>query len=192
MVVWLCAGDSQRGSARGLLSRAAAAHLGVAEAAVTVGRAEGGGPVLGGAAEGLHAALAHTRSGVVAAGLCERGPIGVDVEPLRPLPVAGLAARWFAEAETAWLAEQPADARSAAFLLLWTQKEAVGKALGTGLRGRGLRREVPRLAAADDVPALRPVPELAPLRVAAWRQRPDLIVAVAGHGEAVVVHDLAG
>jgi 4'-phosphopantetheinyl transferase len=57
--------------------------------------------------------------------------------------VVRLADRWFDPAEAAWLRDQPADARPAAFLLLWTAKEALGKALGTGLRGGGLRRRVP-------------------------------------------------
>ncbi|MBB5872598.1 phosphopantetheinyl transferase [Allocatelliglobosispora scoriae] len=192
MTVWLSDGGSRRGQGRNLLVEAAAAQLGCPAGAITLDREDGGRPVLGGAATGLHVALAHTREGAAAVACSLAGPVGVDVEHLRELPVAGLAARWFAPAECHWLAQQPPEDRSAAFLLLWTQKEAVGKALGTGLRGSGLRREVPRLAADADEPRPRPVPGHAPLLVTAWSHRPGLILAVAGHAEAVVVRDLAG
>ena len=189
--MWLSDGGSRRGQGRSLLVEAAAAQLGCQAGAITLDREAGGRPVLGGAAAGLHVALAHTHDGVVAVACSLAGPVGVDVEHLRELPVAGLAARWFAQAECRWLAQLPPEARSAAFLLLWTQKEAVGKALGTGLRGSGLRREVPQIAADAREPRPRPVPGYAPLLVTAWSHRPGLILAVAGQAEAVVVHDLA-
>ena len=56
---------------------------------------------------------------------------------------AGAGRARFAPAEAAWLAERDADGRARDFLRLWTAKEAVGKALGTGLRGGGLRRLMP-------------------------------------------------
>src|SRR5215207_1941714 len=69
------------------------------------------------------------------------GPVGVDLENRRSFEVAGLAERWFDPAELAWMAAQPDEVE--AFLRLWTAKEAVGKALGRGLRGSGLRRLMP-------------------------------------------------
>lgn len=59
---------------------------------------------------------------------------GIDVERRRARPRAlELAQRYFDPAESAWLAEQPAERRDEAFLALWTAKEAVLKALGRGL-----------------------------------------------------------
>lgn len=88
----------------------------------------------------LWVSLSHSRHFVaVAAGLS--GPVGIDLEDRYPRDVTGLAQRWFASAELAWMAGQPEELE--AFLHLWTAKEAVGKALGTGLRNAGLRREMP-------------------------------------------------
>ena len=70
---------------------------------------------------------------VVVAG---HGRVGVDIERTdRTLPVARLAARWFAGDEAGALATlEPEDARRA-FLRLWTAKEAACKATGTGIFG---------------------------------------------------------
>ncbi|MGB5051137.1 MAG: 4'-phosphopantetheinyl transferase superfamily protein [Caldilineaceae bacterium] len=60
--------------------------------------------------------------------------IGVDIEEDRDYPDAHqLAAHFFSPAEAEWLANQPAEQTSAAFLRCWTCKEAVVKALGDGL-----------------------------------------------------------
>ena len=59
---------------------------------------------------------------------------GIDVERQRPRPRAlAIARRFFSLEEAAALAALPTDQRSAAFLDLWTAKEAVLKALGRGL-----------------------------------------------------------
>jgi 4'-phosphopantetheinyl transferase len=59
---------------------------------------------------------------------------GIDVEHLRPrLRPLEIARRYFDVDETAVLAKVPVEDRSAAFLELWTAKEAVLKALGRGL-----------------------------------------------------------
>ncbi|MEU7055836.1 4'-phosphopantetheinyl transferase superfamily protein [Streptomyces sp. NPDC046197] len=81
-------------------------------------------------------------AGVVAVALAA-AEVGVDVELSRPLPVVNLARRWFDPAEAAWLASRPEQDRTEDFLRLWTAKEALGKALGVGLRGSGTRRRVP-------------------------------------------------
>jgi 4'-phosphopantetheinyl transferase len=61
--------------------------------------------------------------------------IGVDVERVDDRAEAlALSERFFAPAEQAWLMAQPADERQTAFFRLWTCKEAVLKALGSGLR----------------------------------------------------------
>lgn len=67
-------------------------------------------------------------------GLTDATAIGVDIEVLRPIPDALRIARThFAADEAAALADLPPDVRAAAFFGLWTRKEAVVKALGTGL-----------------------------------------------------------
>ncbi len=68
-------------------------------------------------------------------GLCRDREVGVDVEVLRSVPERETLAReQFAAAEReAWHGVAPAE-RDLAFLRCWTRKEAVAKALGTGLR----------------------------------------------------------
>ncbi|WP_343182806.1 4'-phosphopantetheinyl transferase family protein [Rhodanobacter glycinis] len=59
---------------------------------------------------------------------------GIDLERLRVRPRAlEIAKRYFTDDETSALAVLPMSARHAAFLELWTAKEAVLKALGRGL-----------------------------------------------------------
>lgn len=59
---------------------------------------------------------------------------GIDVEWRRERPRAiEIAERYFDAEETAYLTALPIEARSHAFLELWTAKEAVLKALGRGL-----------------------------------------------------------
>ncbi len=65
---------------------------------------------------------------------------GIDVELRRPRPRAlPLARRFFGSDEAEALAALPNDARDAAFLELWTAKEAVLKAHGHGI-SYGLKR----------------------------------------------------
>lgn len=60
--------------------------------------------------------------------------IGVDIEQHRDYPDAHqLAKRFFSSVEADWLASQPAGQTSRSFLRGWTCKEAVVKALGSGL-----------------------------------------------------------
>ncbi len=89
---------------------------------------------------GLAVSISHTHH-LVAVAASYDGPLGVDVEEVYPREVRALAERWFLPEERAWMAAQPDELK--AFLHLWTAKEAVGKALGTGLRHAGLRRRMP-------------------------------------------------
>ncbi len=84
-------------------------------------------------ADALHFNLSHCRD-MALIGLSRAAPIGVDVERIRPLPDRdALIAHCFSHAEQAWLARQPPDRREQNFFRLWTAKEAVLKALGSGL-----------------------------------------------------------
>ncbi|MWV21667.1 4'-phosphopantetheinyl transferase superfamily protein [Methylobacterium sp. 2A] len=67
-------------------------------------------------------------------GLGDSADIGVDIELIRPIPDAVRIARThFAPDEAASLAKLPPHAVEPTFFGLWTRKEAVVKALGTGL-----------------------------------------------------------
>jgi 4'-phosphopantetheinyl transferase len=79
--------------------------------------------------------LSHTQ-GMVACAVTTTADalVGVDVECIdRDVDVAELAARFFAPAEAAHLAQLDAETRRSRFFDLWTLKEALVKALGTGL-----------------------------------------------------------
>ena len=79
--------------------------------------------------------LSGTR-GLALAAVVRGGPVGVDVEALRPLPDALDIARGFFSADEAdALAARELDARARAFLVAWTRKEAYLKGLGVGLSG---------------------------------------------------------
>ncbi|MEV6288211.1 4'-phosphopantetheinyl transferase superfamily protein [Kribbella sp. NPDC051770] len=100
--------------------------------------------------DGLHVSLTHT-TGVAAVAATRLGPVGIDAELRRDLPVSAMARRWFAPAEHT---DDPET-----FLKLWTAKEAVGKALGRGLRGSGLSRKMPAdlLTSSNQMPLIAQV-----------------------------------
>ena len=79
---------------------------------------------------GLHLSLAH--SGDWVACVLHSGPVGVDIEAIAPEDPA-VEALSFTPAEQAWILDQPVPERPAAFHRLWTLKESLLKALGTGL-----------------------------------------------------------
>jgi 4'-phosphopantetheinyl transferase len=132
----------ERRAARELAIRSAATVAGVRADEVRLEHEPTGRPVLGGATEGLHVSISHSR-GVVAVALTQLAPVGVDIEVMRPVDAVSLARRWFTAAEADWVNRQPLSLREQAFLWLWTCKEAIGKARGLGLREHGLRHPVP-------------------------------------------------
>ena len=84
----------------------------------------------------LRFSLSHAR-GMVACAVATGVEIGVDVEPLTPVPDAlRLAWTHFSAREAEGLQTMVEPARSEAFVHLWTLKEAAGKAAGTGLQDR--------------------------------------------------------
>ncbi|MEB3292059.1 MAG: 4'-phosphopantetheinyl transferase superfamily protein [Synechococcales bacterium] len=81
----------------------------------------------------LHFNLSHAQNRVLYA-ISTHHPIGVDLEPLKPMQDAlALAQRFFTPAEAATIAALPDHERSHFFLRYWTCKEAYLKATGDGL-----------------------------------------------------------
>jgi 4'-phosphopantetheinyl transferase len=107
------------------------AALGLPPAGLGFGAAPQGKPFLAApAGTGLQFNLSHS-AGLAALGLA-RFPIGVDIEAMRQVE-DDLAASVFSAAEQAELASLPPPLRQAGFFRGWTRKEAVLKALGSGL-----------------------------------------------------------
>jgi 4'-phosphopantetheinyl transferase len=161
-VLWGPTDGDARAAAHTALFRGAALLTGRPPHAFRTAYEPGGRPRLAGAAAPPHVSISHGR-GVWAVALGTTGPVGVDIETVRPLPALRLAGRWLDAAAAHWLAGLPPAARPAAFLWLWTQKEAIGKAHGRGLRGGGLSRPVPVPRHWPPVPAHGRPPVLRPL-----------------------------
>lgn len=120
---------------RFLLRQLLGRYLGADPRSLTFAYGENGKPHLEGDREGggIGFNLSHSARLVVAA-FVRGAPVGVDVEALRPILRADLlSTRFFAPSETRWLQRLPPDRRERAFLHLWTSKEAILKAMGTGL-----------------------------------------------------------
>ncbi|HEU5354495.1 MAG TPA: 4'-phosphopantetheinyl transferase superfamily protein [Actinocrinis sp.] len=175
---------NERERAAELAVRLAAEVAGVAPDRLRLDHEPDGRPVVRGAR--VEVSVSHGR-GVIAAAASATAPVGVDVEVLRPLPVEMLARRWLRPDETEWIDRRAPAERSAAFLWLWTQKEAVGKAAGRGLAGgSGLLAAVPLPACwpppgglfGNERPELSAVPGRADLAITAGL-RAGLAVALA-------------
>ncbi|MHB8911397.1 MAG: 4'-phosphopantetheinyl transferase family protein [Lysobacter sp.] len=110
-----------------------AARLGVAPAALALGRDDRGRPRLAPPHAGHDCSWSHSGDGLLLA-IGEGMRVGADLERLRPRPRAqALAERYFTTPEARWLATRADSERGRAFLRLWCAKEAVLKAHGHGL-----------------------------------------------------------
>lgn len=145
--------SSRRGRIDALLRRTLAAYVGLPPEALRFGRETKGRPFL--AHDGApDFNLSDTGGGTLVA-VCRGARVGVDIERTgRRPPARALARRWFAPEEAAALDALDEVAARAAFLRLWTAKEASCKATGTGIYGWlgrwrfDPRGEAPRLLAA--------------------------------------------
>ncbi|MET7376107.1 4'-phosphopantetheinyl transferase family protein [Micromonospora arida] len=167
-----------------LVRRAGALLLGRAETELVLTHDREGRPVVrvDEVTGSVEVAVSVSRTaGLVAVAARRAGAVGVDVERIRELPALALARRWFPPAELAWLGDRPEAGRTVDFLRLWTAKEAVGKALGRGLRDGGLHRSMPPPGL-----SLRPVPGDELLRVGHPRLGGGLVLAVAVRASAPV------
>ena len=104
-------------------------------AAIEIGAAPGGKPILLGAvsaARKIEFNYTHT-DGLALIAVAVGMPVGIDVEKLgRRADFDAIAGRFFSEAERGLLLDSPGEET---FLGIWTRKEAVLKALGSGLSG---------------------------------------------------------
>lgn len=126
---------------------------------------------------GLDLSLSHA-AGIAACAVAFGRLIGIDAEPLSRRVGPGVARRFLAADEAAWLDSVPPDGRAERLLDLWTLKEALAKAVGLGIQigfGRlSLRPDPPR--------AIRLPPEAgaaAAWRFAQWRPTTGHVAAVA-------------
>ncbi len=152
--------------------------LGVEPIALRFALGEHGKPALDPPIPGAPAFnLAHTGD-VVALALAPAAAVGLDLEVLAERTAAArIAERRFAPAEAAWLAAVSAERRMLTFLRLWTAKEAVLKALGTGVAG-GLAT-VELAPAPDGGLRIVRLPAAGPWSLHELSLRPSLLAAVA-------------
>lgn len=124
----------QRRHGRAPLRRVLAAYLGVGADDIVLAEGEHGRPALTASLEqSLGFNWSHSGSHAVIAVARHLSP-GIDIERRRARPRAlEIAQRYFTGEESDALAALPIEQRHAAFLELWTAKEAVLKAVGRGI-----------------------------------------------------------
>ncbi|HEX9796567.1 MAG TPA: 4'-phosphopantetheinyl transferase superfamily protein [Anaerolineales bacterium] len=118
------------------LRRVLGGWLGVPEDEVALSWLPSGQPQTDHQREGLQLAVSMaSREDRVLLGACWGGALGVDFEPLRPLPdLTALALTALHPDERRSLARRQQARRAGFFLRLWVRKEALLKAAGVGLR----------------------------------------------------------
>ncbi len=146
-------------AARAGLRKTLAHYLATPAASIEFLYGDAGKPELSGRLAGDEFAfnLSHSGDWAVCA-IGRRGPLGIDVERLRPMKdAAGLARRYFAPAEIETWRKLAPNEQIPAFFRCWTRKEAYLKALGDGLRAP-LDRFVVSLAPDEPPRLVQPSP----------------------------------
>jgi 4'-phosphopantetheinyl transferase len=83
----------------------------------------------------IHFSVSHSE-GLAVYALSATGPVGVDVEKIRPVgEMQGIVDRYFPAQARAAFQSAPESERTEAFFRLWTRREAVLKAIGIGIPG---------------------------------------------------------
>jgi 4'-phosphopantetheinyl transferase len=170
---------------RGLLRTLLGRYLGRDPCRVAFRLGPQGKPALAGS-DALHFNVSHSH-GLALFAVTRHGPVGVDVERVRPFPNdLDLAERFFCPPEARALRALAPEARREAFFHVWTRKEAYLKASGTGLAG-GLERVEVSVAPGEPARVLRVEGDEGPARgwsLEALTPAPDYIGALAlvGHG----------
>lgn len=92
-----------------------------------------GKPYISGEGHGVHFNVSHSAdTAMICVATC--GDVGVDLESVREVPAAvALARRHFAPVEAGFVEAGGAAGAAGRFLLCWTRKEALVKAIGAGL-----------------------------------------------------------
>ncbi|UCG76035.1 MAG: 4'-phosphopantetheinyl transferase superfamily protein [Gemmatimonadota bacterium] len=122
-------------AARGVLRRVLASYLDAAPADVRFAYGPMGQPTLAdaGSSPDIRFSLSHSRD-LLMLGFAAGRPVGVDVEPVRPLAHReAIERRVFTPRERRSLAGVPDERRLRAFFNGWTRKEAFAKATGHGM-----------------------------------------------------------
>jgi 4'-phosphopantetheinyl transferase len=125
---------------RGILRQLLAQYLGRDAAAIAFTSGRFGKPEITGLENHSPLYFSASRSGaLVVYAMTSAGPVGVDLERLRPVPEFGyIASRFFPGREADLLLTLPPDTQMEAFFACWTCKEAFVKATGDGIaRGPG-------------------------------------------------------
>ena len=150
---------ADRDRAHRLRALATGRFLGVRPDEVRVARERNGRPFLSDHLD-VDVNLTHT-GGAAAVGIATRRRIGVDLEPVRPLPRADeRMRRAFNDAE--WEVIGSSESPDTELLVMWTCKEALLKAIGVGLRV-SLRDVLTDADRCDGRLDLRPGPQLDPM-----------------------------
>jgi 4'-phosphopantetheinyl transferase len=122
---------------RGLLREILGSRIGAEPRMLQFCYSAKGKPSLGGAYANHELQFNMAHSGALAVfAISRHGPIGVDVEQVRPVPdLLALSARCFTERERSQLDYLTGDKQTLRFFELWTRKEAWLKATGEGITG---------------------------------------------------------
>lgn len=120
--------------ARGILRQILSKYVGVAPETLEFAYSDRGKPrlITGNDQGKLEFNLSHSQGKALYAIALKRR-VGIDLEKIRPMDGLSLAKRFFSQQEYLQLSKYPESQQNQAFLQLWTAKEALIKATGTGL-----------------------------------------------------------